>query len=436
MTPAADITVDGVPAVRNLITDLAMDVLLYQSAYRGHIAGIVQRECNRVYKLFKQRNPTFAGRVSLCGHSLGSAIMFDILCRQKEPEAETGLRRRVPSKSSREKAAMPVEQTDLQLDFPCDNFFCLGSPIALFQMLKGRTIRGRKPLNELPPESPFDPDPMVDDPFVQSPSSPSGNPNALQITISSPKCGELFNIFHPTDPIAYRLEPLISPAMASLKSQPLPYTKKGLFDAPGIANIGVRVGQSVGSMWNSLTSGVASSLINRSLGLTGEDQALPQDAGATNASPAAAPTARKLVPAESEASSKSPPVADERKQQALADAALSSPESEHMPTLIDSELETLYTGFQKRKQLQGEQEPTESEYDAAERARKVRQEEAKVRLLNSNGRVDYSIQESMFDISLLASIASHLSYWGDEDVNHFMIGQILKRGKGREGSQT
>ncbi|OAX81080.1 hypothetical protein ACJ72_04584, partial [Emergomyces africanus] len=34
----ADITLEGVPAVRNLITDLAMDVLLYQSAYREHIA--------------------------------------------------------------------------------------------------------------------------------------------------------------------------------------------------------------------------------------------------------------------------------------------------------------------------------------------------------------------------------------------------------------
>ena len=51
-----DITIDGVPAVRNLITDLAMDVLLYQSAYREHIASIVQKECNRVFNLFTQQN--------------------------------------------------------------------------------------------------------------------------------------------------------------------------------------------------------------------------------------------------------------------------------------------------------------------------------------------------------------------------------------------
>jgi hypothetical protein len=59
----------------------------------------------------------------------------------------------------------------------------------------------------------------------------------------------------------------------------------------------------------------------------------------------------------------------------------------------------------------------------------MQREEAKVRALNSNGRVDYSIQEGVFDISLLASIASHLSYWADEDVNHFMMGQMLKRGR-------
>ena len=39
----------------------------------------------------------------------------------------------------------------------------------------------------------------------------------------------------------------------------------------------------------------------------------------------------------------------------------------------------------------------------------------------------------MFDVSLLASIASHLSYWADEDVNHFIMGQMLKnRGRAKQ----
>src|SRR5690242_10118226 len=63
-----DITVDGVPAMRNFLTDLALDILLYQSpAYKGHISRIVVAELNRIYRLFKERNPSFKGRVSLVG---------------------------------------------------------------------------------------------------------------------------------------------------------------------------------------------------------------------------------------------------------------------------------------------------------------------------------------------------------------------------------
>ena len=67
-----DITVEGAPALRNIITDLALDILLCTSpAYKGHISRIVAEECNHIYKLFKQRNPDFKGKVSLVGHSLG-----------------------------------------------------------------------------------------------------------------------------------------------------------------------------------------------------------------------------------------------------------------------------------------------------------------------------------------------------------------------------
>ena len=418
----SDITVDGVPSVRNLITDLAMDVLLYQSAYREHIAGIVQRECNRVYRLFLERNPEFSGRVSLCGHSLGSAILFDILCRQKDAGT---VRHKSLSKTSTD---VDRERGSLELEFGCENFFALGSPIALFQMLKGRTIAARHH-NEhsMPSQSPFDSDPV--DMFAKDSQPTRQQKSVIPISVSSPKCDQFFNIFHPTDPISYRIEPLISPVMASLKPQLLPYTKKGLFGAPGIANIGARVGQSVGSMWYNFTSGVASSLLNRSLGITGEEQALSQDNkfhGNLDKQ-----SQQQIQPGSQM------PIADNKRQQALAEATLSGPSSDqqsadHLPTLIDSDLETLYAGFQKSRpsQQSSRRRPLSGEYDEAEeKARKLKREEAKVRALNGNGRVDYSIQEGTFDISLLASIASHLSYWADEDVNHFMLGQMLSRSR-------
>lgn len=135
----ADITLDSVPIVRNLISDLAVDVLLYQSAYCDRICGIVQQECNRILRLFKDRNPSFKGSVSLCGHSLGSAILFDILCRQQSDssslKATDSTVQGNPSSSSAE---------GYPLDFACEELFCLGSPAGLFQMLKGRTISARR----------------------------------------------------------------------------------------------------------------------------------------------------------------------------------------------------------------------------------------------------------------------------------------------------
>ncbi|KAJ9648807.1 hypothetical protein H2199_000720 [Coniosporium tulheliwenetii] len=432
-----DITVEGVPAVRNLITDLALDILLYQSpAYKSHITRIVLQESNRIYQLFKERNPSFKGRVSLIGHSLGSAIMFDIICHQKESRAAY-------DRSSKRRST--EEQAQLQLDFEVEDFFALGSPIGLFQMLKGRKIAARQSTTK-PSDTPSGD--ITDDPFISSGSALTTQKpkmDRFEITTSSPKCQRVFNIFHPTDPISYRIEPLISPAMSALKPQPLPYTKKGIFGAPvgqGLTGIGARVGQSVSGLWTSFSSGIASSLLNRSLGITAEDAGklgnpaaaaqsrVPLSMGAgTNVGAGVIPSMTPQAPAESDISN------DARKRQLAQDAIDAGQKGDHPPVLIDSEMETLYAGFQKRRKSQqsdhdgslGGVEREEELKEIEERGRKLRREEAKVRALNANGRVDYSIQEGAFDISLIASIASHLSYWADEDVSHFMISQLLAR---------
>ncbi|KAI9877391.1 MAG: hypothetical protein M1830_004041 [Pleopsidium flavum] len=387
-----DITVEGVPAVRNLITDLALDILLYQSAYREHISGIVQRECNRVYQLFLERNPSFKGKVSLIGHSLGSAILFDILSRQKEPSKHPG-----PGSHKHLTANRDRDDTgSLSLDFDVDGFFCLGSPIGLFQMLQGRTIAGRRGSNAMRSQNPTEPD-ARDDPFL-GPSSRDArrrasieNSNILTIATSSPKCQELYNIFHPTDPISYRIEPLISPAMSSMQPQPLPYTKKGIFGVPGqgLTGIGARVGQSVSGFWSNLTSGVASSLLNRSLGLTGDDAIMTKQpmAGSSNQQmriPLSLGAGTNISGGGVISSAESVTTGEESGQ--------------HPPTLIDSEIETLFAGFQKRRKSHQSDESRDlgesAEWQEAEkRGRRLQREEGKVRALNSNGRVDYSIQE-------------------------------------------
>lgn len=387
-----DITVEGVPAVRNLITDLALDILLYQSAYREHIAGIVQRECNRVYHLFLERNPSFKGHVSLIGHSLGSAILFDILCRQKDHHLERGQRQSGTTGKNGNAAG------NLGLDFDVDCFFCLGSPIGLFQMLTGRTIAGRRSRNANTMASGSTLDSSAkDDPFLgeSSPnatSAPSAkDANILTIATSSPKCQELYNIFHPTDPISYRIEPLISPAMASMKPQPLPYTKKGLFGVPGqgLTGISARVGQSVSGFWSNIASGVASSLLNRSLGLTGDDQI------SSKQSMMGPPTQQSRAAMSPGAGTN---IAAGGIIASVENNTLAGESGQHPPTLIDSEIETLFAGFQRRRKSHQSDESRDlgespEWLEADDRANRLRREEAKVRVLNSNGRVDYSIQE-------------------------------------------
>jgi hypothetical protein len=337
-----------------------MDVLLYQSGYCEHISNIVIQECNRILRLYRKQNPSFKGSVSLCGHSLGSAILFDILCHQPgTPTTKSG----VPG------MAQESDDPDLRgssaFEFDCEEFFCLGSPIALFQMLKGKTIGGYSGLDPRNRKNALD---------VEIELDSHGPGHGLSDTpgiISMPKCRDFYNIFHPSDPVSYRVEPLISPAMSSLKPQPLPSVKKSLWTTSGqsLSILGSRMGQSVGSLWTNLTSGVASSLLNRSLGLNGDD---------------ASSTAR--------ASGKDyDDSAHKRTQSGSVQHGSESDTDDHYQTLIDSDLETLYDGFQRSRSVRhGESSDPNAGTD---HDRKLKFEDAKVRALNSNGRVDYSIQE-------------------------------------------
>ena len=57
--------------------------------------------------------------------------------------------------------------------------------------------------------------------------------------------------------------------------------------------------------------------------------------------------------------------------------------------------------------------------------------------MSKSSRLDNKcLQTQAFDISLLASIASHLAYWADEDVSHFMISQLLARHRVFKDNQT
>uniref|UniRef100_A0A671UX70 DDHD domain containing 1b n=1 Tax=Sparus aurata TaxID=8175 RepID=A0A671UX70_SPAAU len=198
------ITPDKVRGLRDMLNSSAMDIMYYTSPlYRDEVRGLTL-ELNRLYSLFCSRNPDFEkhGKVSIVSHSLGCVITFDIMTgwdpvrfhHQEAPDPEE-MKVRWPSDKERllqeQLRLTHLRLRDLEdqfqglqtsssvagpaLKFKVENFFCMGSPLAVFLAL-----RGIRPGNN-----------VVQDHIL---------PTSI--------CKRLFNIFHPTDP-AYRLEPLI-----------------------------------------------------------------------------------------------------------------------------------------------------------------------------------------------------------------------------------
>ena len=181
-----------------------------------------------------------------------------------------------------------------------------------------------------------------------------------------------------------------------MKPQLLPYTKRTI--SASVSGIGAKVGQSVSGLWSSLSSGIASSLLNRSLGLTSDDVARMEaptgQRAASQSVGAGTNIGAGVIPPDNVPTLQRENTNDKKRQLAENTAAAdrdgigASP-----PTLIDDEIETLYAGFQKRRASHDDAGSENSWSEAEERGKKLRREEAKVRALNPNGRVDYSIQE-------------------------------------------
>ncbi|XP_058803770.1 SEC23-interacting protein-like isoform X2 [Phymastichus coffea] len=247
------ITLESIPKLRHFTNDTLLDILFYTSPiYCETIMQTVGNELNRLYSLFRQRNPEFEGSVYLGGHSLGSLIMFDLLCHQKpstKEEKETNDEAEITKDTTTEDVsfskalAAPVLKRKLskkvsyvmgtagtgqpfinypQLAFEPRAFFALGSPIGMFV-----TVRGIDTLGE---------------------------------DFQLPTCPAFFNIFHPFDPVAYRVESLINSEAHKYRPMLIPHHKgrkrMHLELKETMARVGAdlkqRLLESVRSTWNSV----------------------------------------------------------------------------------------------------------------------------------------------------------------------------------------
>lgn len=123
-----DITPNSIPAVRNLISDIILDIPYYLSHHKAKMIEAVVREANRVYRLWCKNNPGFEkhGRVHLVAHSLGSVMALDILSKQ-------------PTQLPRHLDLHRAELNSRYFDFDTKNLFLCGSPAGFFVLLNRGT---------------------------------------------------------------------------------------------------------------------------------------------------------------------------------------------------------------------------------------------------------------------------------------------------------
>ncbi|KAH0954763.1 hypothetical protein HN011_008314 [Eciton burchellii] len=169
------ITPYSVLSIRHLLNTSAMDILYYTSPlYGAEVRAGLQKELNRLYFMFASRHPDWQGKVSILAHSLGCVIVYDIVTGWMGPDI------RLPSPQAQEVLLQGLQ-------FPqIENLFCLGSPLSVFLALRTRTPSNR--LDVMPQNL----------------------------------CKRFYNIFHWSDPVAYRMEPLLERGYSKIEPVPIP----------------------------------------------------------------------------------------------------------------------------------------------------------------------------------------------------------------------
>lgn len=271
------ITLPTIPALRGIANEAVFDVLMYITPqFCEKVLTAVTTQINTSYDKFIEINPTFMkenGKVHLAGHSLGSMIVWDLLTilkdfqepvakqpekigdglGKKEDETKTGSGVQIVSDDKNNanigyQAYADQENADTAqngtwgptlpkrlpqtLPFVPENVIFLGSPIGMFL-----TLRGSHPVfDELRKKKAEE----VSQEWKEKESTEGASNSPKKVTsnrtgdddvsshlpyaspFSLPVEGGVYNIFHPSDPVAYRIEPLLLPPDMGVKDLPDP----------------------------------------------------------------------------------------------------------------------------------------------------------------------------------------------------------------------
>ncbi|KAJ8339471.1 hypothetical protein SKAU_G00362570 [Synaphobranchus kaupii] len=272
------ITLPSLARLRDFATDTLLDLFYYSSpTYCQNIVDSVVSEINRLHALFLRRHPRFTGAVSLAGHSLGSLILFDLLTNQKpvpgpeaaESEEGATVSNGVPLDSKCLEEGLRVmglqkyvdlfqqEQVDMDSLALCseNDLKDLGIPLGprkkiLSFVTRRRDLEGTPGLQMSLPEMSATCtedykylDARIGQVSVKYPQlsfQPQalfalGSPIGMFLTIrglkcldpnySLPTCKSFYNIYHPFDPVAYRIEPIIGAPDVEVEAMLIPHHK-------------------------------------------------------------------------------------------------------------------------------------------------------------------------------------------------------------------
>lgn len=141
----------------------------------------------------------FSGQIDVIGDAMGSVLAYDILCRSSsnrhgsegsgldvdpiEGDGETNKWLNPPS-PRRRSSSTASDSKSTRFEFDVNDFFMLGSPLPV--ILAARRLSCNKS------------------------------------DIRKPLCAQLYNLFHPTDPLAIRIEPLLSARFSSIPPVNIP----------------------------------------------------------------------------------------------------------------------------------------------------------------------------------------------------------------------
>lgn len=219
------LALESIPAVRTVLSDATMDILLYVSQkHFQKILGAVFNEVLRLHRLFSHWNPQYNGEFSFAAHSLGSALVADLLSLTVQPDEYLS---KLPGQPRG--ADLDVFKTTAEgnvFPFKIDKFFAFGSPLGVFHLLKHT-----KPIGCL--HSPHISTALeVRSRKWLSSRRRAGGEAAKDVPAWTVyNCRLFYNVFHPHDPVAHRFESLTlprvhnNPLAVPLK---IPYHKTGI----------------------------------------------------------------------------------------------------------------------------------------------------------------------------------------------------------------